>query len=1143
MLSDSTNLNNVKVELTVVGTRHTSFLAHYFTTARPDWAPKLAYFYNTADFFIFIPFLSFYSIFRRYLLEDKDYCKRFLFISAQNQTTRSRQGARRYKTRGAFVAESVPFVARRLQSDRAEGLVTQELTKQLVEGTRLFTPTLVHKFFNGYSPLYQRRYLEMFHPYIRVTNPAVGLPVQEARRASFKWRAFQKNLLNFKRASFINTLLSLTKRVRLSTLTQKHYPLLKKYGLNRKNRGAQQKLKFHLIPRQTSYLNTSDRPSPRLNGPIYRLMLGRARSYRRASRKRSRKSLNFRLKSRMIKFNWKFQFQPRRYQTCLSAKTFSKFRGFHLGTKRNNFFVNRRVMEGFYTQDKRNRGRYRKRRRLSLLKRLASHNRNIYRKHKRTKRVSRVRRHVRLMRLTLLRKRGRFTKYTRRHRKVRRGDKEVYSYVRSRYRFRRNPFFRRLRRLRFRGQRVSRTHLLGNSLTKKFRVHVVKVHTKSSKFRQKSKIQTSLKGLRLLLSDLWSRYLKAHTTPRSPQMSSSLFTTRLLASFKGRTRYRMMMDRGFRPRSPNSRRSRLRKRFPRRVVVTTAKLGWIPERLLSVDSPYSLYKVRKLKQLRSYWRLQLRIEASKLAQSKIGQITKNAHTKSTKNRISDRLQLGSRQAVLAPQISWREVSRNPLLHLLPLKTEASILGRVGLRAWSYKRRSLPNFLSKSWFLRMPGLVYGSYQGKQLHWPLNTLAAQFPRLESRSSLLPNFPRLSRKFLQVQSSPIYGPTFRSLFSRFKATSFVGRGLLVYTVKTPSNIRFYSKHAAPFIFSLCGFLFVQTNQIYSSVRRNSSWAFARIQKHQYSFFYKEDIKRFYLKRAGKLKLLASVINPLQFIDHNTLQKNLFRRQLHPITGVYSMPSNGTMAASHIHQPHSGTSFVDTKLPLNEERYVNHLETEEAPEPRIKRIRFKPGYSRIWRKAREAINYSLGFHFRYQHALTRRLGRMEEMQGNWEIKIRDWSLLRVVLNSHFVYDLNTSLSLIQSYLVYVNGHCSPNPRLQLHLGDFIQIPVDLKYYILHRWLVNFHARNQLRLTKFTQYKNNKSRYDLSKQKSYHLPDWIFWAGSKSFDIPKYLEVDYFTLSSFIIYEPWSDCDFNPLVHLENRRRILRMYNWKYIN
>jgi len=44
--------------------------------------------------------------------------------------------------------------------------------------------------------------------------------------------------------------------------------------------------------------------------------------------------------------------------------------------------------------------------------------------------------------------------------------------------------------------------------------------------------------------------------------------------------------------------------------------------------------------------------------------------------------------------------------------------------------------------------------------------------------------------------------------------------------------------------------------------------------------------------------------------------------------------------------------------------------------------------------------------------------------------------------------------------------------------------------------------------------------------------------DIPKYLEVDYFTLSAFIILEPTSELDFNPLQHLEDRTTILRMYN-----
>jgi len=244
---------------------------------------------------------------------------------------------------------------------------------------------------------------------------------------------------------------------------------------------------------------------------------------------------------------------------------------------------------------------------------------------------------------------------------------------------------------------------------------------------------------------------------------------------------------------------------------------------------------------------------------------------------------------------------------------------------------------------MPRCTKPSRMGLQSYWLPALFASRGVQNTGTLSGQSNYVSLVREVVSVVGSPRYEPSFTALFSRFRNLNFRGHTLLIYHVKTPYNIRFYSKHEAPFIFSLCGFLFVQTNTLYSSTRRNSSWAFARIQKHQYSFFYKEDIKRFYLKKAGKLKLLASVINPLRFVDHNTLQKNLFRRQLHPITGVYSVPSSGTVAASHMNKPDSGVSFMDARLPVDQERYSNYAHTEAASEPRIKRIRFKPGYSRI--------------------------------------------------------------------------------------------------------------------------------------------------------------------------------------------------------
>jgi len=86
-----------------------------------------------------------------------------------------------------------------------------------------------------------------------------------------------------------------------------------------------------------------------------------------------------------------------------------------------------------------------------------------------------------------------------------------------------------------------------------------------------------------------------------------------------------------------------------------------------------------------------------------------------------------------------------------------------------------------------------------------------------------PSMTRRFirpvLELMVSPVYSTSFRNLFSRFRTTVIPNRSLLVYPIRTPSNIHFFSRHAAPFIFSLCGFLFVQTNKLYSSVRQNNS------------------------------------------------------------------------------------------------------------------------------------------------------------------------------------------------------------------------------------------------------------------------------------------------------------------------------------
>lgn len=91
---------------------------------------------------------------------------------------------------------------------------------------------------------------------------------------------------------------------------------------------------------------------------------------------------------------------------------------------------------------------------------------------------------------------------------------------------------------------------------------------------------------------------------------------------------------------------------------------------------------------------------------------------------------------------------------------------------------------------------------------------------------------------------------------------------------------------------------------------------------------------------------------------------------------------------------------------------------------------------------------------------------------------------------------------------------------------------------MLNWNKYKRTRLLKLAKVKFKKQGMMRDKQKSTNLPDWVLTSRIKSFDIPKYLEVDYFTLSTFVLYEPFLLNDFNPLSVVDSRIEIFNMYN-----
>lgn len=113
-----------------------------------------------------------------------------------------------------------------------------------------------------------------------------------------------------------------------------------------------------------------------------------------------------------------------------------------------------------------------------------------------------------------------------------------------------------------------------------------------------------------------------------------------------------------------------------------------------------------------------------------------------------------------------------------------------------------------------------------------------------------------------------------------------------------------------------------------------------------------------------------------------------------------------------------------------------------------------------------------------------MSRTKSNAHIFIKELTLLNLLFNSHFVTDIQLSKLLINSNVVFVNGILSNNDNLSLFKGDFIQIIVSLKYYIIYRWMLNWNKYKRTRLLKLAKVKFKKQGMMRDKQKSTNLPN-----------------------------------------------------------
>ena len=226
----------------------------------------------------------------------------------------------------------------------------------------------------------------------------------------------------------------------------------------------------------------------------------------------------------------------------------------------------------------------------------------------------------------------------------------------------------------------------------------------------------------------------------------------------------------------------------------------------------------------------------------------------------------------------------------------------------------------------------------------------------------------------------------------------------------------------------------------------------------------------------------------------------------------------------------------------YLDKLQRSKRRLVKVTRVRFKPGYGRIWRAARTSIREITKISSRYQYRLTPKLQWLylqHRKTPSTQIKL---GLDYALMSTHLLPDCWSVNEMFATKSVFLNGITATNQAVQVFVNDFVQLTVSLKFYITLKWLRNWSENRQKRVYRVHFTKNRPSGTDRNFKFVRTLPEWFLDLRLTYRAVPQHFEVDFFTLSAFVLHDSLVSSPTEPTRPNLYEWSYLNMYNWKYI-
>ena len=341
-------------------------------------------------------------------------------------------------------------------------------------------------------------------------------------------------------------------------------------------------------------------------------------------------------------------------------------------------------------------------------------------------------------------------------------------------------------------------------------------------------------------------------------------------------------------------------------------------------------------------------------------------------------------------------------------------------------------------------------------------------------------------------------------------------------------FSKHESSFILFHNGIIFPYRFRFKFNVKQSY-----RVKKIFYSFLRPNELKKSILDSRKKL-IYNKTVTLLKS------SKSIFKKLVFTHKNVLSLLRNSVTDRV----THATLNSIDTISSYPKSFLLNTGNTL-SNELRVPRVRFKPGYQRLWRNFRLAFSESVNFKYVYQQQLTKYLMRFYRKLNQVHFDFHESDVKKTLIYSRLVPDLHTFDIFFSNKLIFMNGTVLTNRDIQVYNNDFIQLEISNWYYIFSRWLVTTTLKRNSRFKSLVFRKSLAGRYKVMKQvkqRSNYTPKWINTAKYDLSDIKTFLEVDFLTLSLFYIYNTNLFLYYTPSDIRVTRYNLFRLYNWKYI-